>query len=48
MSRSRTGSCRLRLFAKLGDPVLERPQADPQHLGSAFAIAADVLEGQLM
>src|ERR1017187_1528667 len=35
-----------RLFAQCGDPVLQRPQADPQHLGGAFAIAAHVLQGE--
>src|ERR1017187_6505160 len=40
------GSRRLRLFAKCGDPVLQRPQANPQHLGSALAITAHVLQGE--
>jgi hypothetical protein len=31
--------------AQFGDPVLQRPQADPQHLGGAFAIAARVVKG---
>src|ERR1039458_4596097 len=42
----RSGNCRLRLFAQCGDPVLQRPQADPQHLGGEFAIAAHVIEGE--
>ena len=41
MSRPSTGSCRVRHFAQFGDPVLQRPQANPQHLGSALAIAPD-------
>jgi hypothetical protein len=45
--RSRAWSCRLRLLAQGGDPVLQRPQADPQHLGGEFAIAAHVIEGEL-
>jgi hypothetical protein len=32
--------------AHFGDPVLQRPQADPQHLGGAFAIATHVLKGE--
>src|ERR1035441_6506658 len=40
------GSRRLRLFAKCGDPVLQRPQANPQHLASALAVPAHVLQGE--
>src|ERR1035441_7409102 len=43
-SRDRSGH--LRLFAQCGDPVLQRPQADPQHLGGHLAIAVHVLEGE--
>src|SRR5512142_2445586 len=32
------------LLALRGDPVLQRPQADPQHLGGALAVAAHVFK----
>ena len=40
------GDFRVRFRAHRDDPVLQRPQADPQHLGGAFAIAAHVLNGE--
>ena len=42
-SRSRC----LSLFAQFRDPVLQRSQADPQHFGGEFAIAAHVIEREL-
>src|SRR5579871_6638877 len=47
VSRPSTGGCRVRHFTYFGDPVLQRPQANSQHLGSAFAIAVHMLEGEL-
>jgi hypothetical protein len=35
------------LFPQCGDPVLQRPQANPQHLCGQFAIAAHVSEREL-
>jgi len=46
-SGSSAGSCRLRLFAQRDDAVLQRPNADTQHIGGEFAITAHVLEGEL-
>ena len=39
-----SGPRRLLVVAQCGDPVLQRSQADPQHFGGAFAIAAYVFE----
>ena len=39
---------RVVLLAQFGDPILQRPQADPQHLGGEFAIAANVSRVSLM
>jgi hypothetical protein len=34
------------VLAQPRNPVLQRAQANPQHLGGAFAITAHVLEGE--
>jgi hypothetical protein len=40
------GSRGLRLLPQSRDPVLQRSQANPQHLGGQFAIAAHVFQGE--
>ena len=37
-----------RLFAQCNDPVLQRPQTNPEYLGRAFAIAAYVIEDEFV
>ena len=36
----------LLLFAQEGNPVLQCPQADPQHLGGTLAVSAHVIESE--